>query len=182
MVNRLKLLILLFYTLVFIGCVSRNELPQNNLYDFISTKCNVGDELEIGYPVPVIKKIENGDVLYQCRVYRYNFKKNEWEREYNRQSLNIPEESFGGVDDNGDDFSGLRSDLREKIIKIKVLKKGLFLIKTFVEVSTMPEETDFHPELISSIVTSTIIDSRGPPQPLHSRIIPQAEPESSKRN
>jgi len=158
-----------FLLLFCSGCFSTTVSERGPIgipLDGIATKCNVGDEMEIGYPVPVIKKIQYGEVSYEWRIYRYDFKKNGWIHEDNRQSLDIsPDSQGGGIGDNGDDFSTLRSELKKKCIRIKVLKKGLFLIKTFVEVTTFPEETDFAPELISSIVVSTIIDSRESPQP-----------------
>ncbi len=188
MVNKMKLLILLCYALVLTGCVSTNKLPQNNQFDFISTQCNVGDELEIGYPVPVIKEIHHGAIDFGYRIYHYDFKKNEWVEDLRRghykknewvkdlrcgQHLNIASRRcLGGIWDNNHDFSGLRSSLREEFIKIKVLKKGLFLVKALVEVSGYTVYDDDSKKYISSIVMPVIIDSRNSQQPLQHPIFP----------
>lgn len=150
----IKRLIVLSCVLVLTGCMSTDMNKQclTGRFDFISAKCKVGDEIEIGYPVPV-EKVYKGLVFGSQTFYRYNFRKRKWE--CIAQPKLYLGTAAGGIAFNF--FRKFDDKLRSKFVKIKILKEGLFLIRTEVEIKDSSKDN----KVIYSIETSTILDSRG---------------------
>lgn len=157
MKTSIKLFILLFYVTILTGCFSLNRnIPPNlnteHQFDFISTKCNLRDEFEIGSPIPIAKKVNfNGTGHCVWSFFQYNVKKNKWKR------IKEPKLSLGR-NGGGCIFNFHRNyndNLKSKYIKIIILKKGLFLIKTKLVIQDSSTE-----EVIYLTDSSTIFDSR----------------------
>jgi hypothetical protein len=146
-------LIFICCTTVLTGCLLQKtkKLSFENPFNFISTKCNIGDEFEIGIPIPRSPKVKGrGNVFYHWSFYQYNFNKGKWE------SVIKPELSLGRRLQGGG-FNFYRNNLdslKSKSIKIKILKTGLFLVKTRLKIFDASTEEYIYVTEFSSIFDS----------------------------
>jgi hypothetical protein len=151
--------LLSFFTIVLAGCLSinTNKVSTEKKFDFIAAKCKVGDEIEIGYPVPILKKGKilnlEGTIYFGMNTYEYDANNGKWKCMLEAESSPLAI----GVVRFASNFRGdFYNSLKSKSTKITILKHGLFLVKTDVEILDSSKDN----KVIYSIETSTIFDSR----------------------
>jgi hypothetical protein len=144
-------------SLFFSRCISAilPDRPPVIPLDLVSTKCEVGDVVEITYPVPMEEQEEDksrASIICSTEFYKYNFEDANWEK----TSSPYPFLLIEGLAP----YASLRiepgclDEIRMGPLLIKILKKGLFLIKAKVEIKDSEKQTTYLAEI------STVLDSR----------------------